>query len=106
MRRVALAAALIGAAIGTCGVAQANEDQYLAYLRNHGFGGGSDWAGQAIAEGQLQCQQMRKGRSEYDVAYDLEATMSNAEATSIVAAAHQYLCPDAPAARATQWPKR
>jgi Spy/CpxP family protein refolding chaperone len=106
MKKMLLAAAAVAVVGLAAPVAHADDNAYIAYLRSMKMGGGSDWEGQILAIGNLQCEQMMKGRDEISVYRDLHDTgMSNAESSNVVYAAHHYLCPNAPVAFHTSYPK-
>ncbi len=106
---VAVGAATAAFSFGTAAVWPAHaddQDGYIAYLQNHGMSRQSISEGELVTAGEAECQEMRKGRSEYDLTHELEAYKSNAESSAIVSGAHRYLCPDAPVAYSTNLPKR
>jgi Protein of unknown function (DUF732) len=100
MTGVAAAAAITFSPLAHAGPDQDNQraqQQFTNYMAAHGYP--SDWSAvrgvSYLAEGEQVCTALRAGQSEGQQIGRLEGVVSRAEASDIVAAAHQYLCPGA-----------
>jgi Protein of unknown function (DUF732) len=78
-------------------VNQRRQQEFTNYMAAHGYP--SDWSATRgvsyLDQGSQVCTALQQGQSEGSQIGRLEGIVSRAEASLIVTAAHQYLCPGA-----------
>jgi hypothetical protein len=92
----AMAAIALGAGLASAAPAQADTQDYLTWLQNHGVSGPLANGMDLESAGSMECAGLRAGRPEKFLIDNLEGVgIGIAPAEDVVYAAHHYLCPGA-----------
>jgi Protein of unknown function (DUF732) len=87
----ALAALALGAGLAFAAPAHADTQDFLNYMRNHGYANAESY----LSQGMQECAALRAGKSQGGPIGQLEHQLRRAESELVVVGAHQYLCPGA-----------